>query len=84
MFTKILPVDVQFTLVDGGWSSWSPGLCSKTCGGGTLKRTRLCDNPKPSCGGKECKGPSSDNSVKCNEFCCPGRICNVHSIICYK
>ena len=44
-------------------------------GGGTQKYTRVCDDPKPSCGGKECKGPSS-NSKSCNGFCCPGKICN--------
>ena len=59
--------------VDGGWSSWSLGPCSKTCGGGTQISTRVCDNPKPSCGGKECEGPNTD-SIKCNDFCCPGKI----------
>ena len=61
------------SVVDGGWSSWRLGPCSKTCGGGTQTLTRSCSNPTPSCGGKECKGPSS-NSKTCSDFCCPGKI----------
>ena len=47
-------------------------VASKTCGGGIHNYTRVCDNPKPSCG-EECKGPGS-NSTKCNDFCCPSKI----------
>ena len=63
---------LYYSVVDGGWSTWRLGPCSKTCGGGTQNYTRVCDNPKPLCGGKECKGPSR-NSTKCNEFCCTGK-----------
>lgn len=59
--------------VDGGWSEWKPTeQCSKTCGGGLLKMTRVCDNPKPQFGGKECDGPiEKDSSMPCNPHKCP-------------
>ena len=61
--------------VDGGWSSWRLGPCSKTCGGGRQKYTTVCDNPKPSCGGKECVGLSAYTSEQlCNDDCCPGKV----------
>ena len=59
--------------VNGEWSSWIIGPCSKTCGGGTQTSTRVCDDPEPSCGGKKCEG-SSTNSIKCKNSCCPGKI----------
>ena len=69
-------------VVDGGWSSWTYGPCSKTCGGGIQNYTRVCDNPKPSCGGKECDGPSTDVLYKnCNDFSCSGKIVLTTSII---
>lgn len=35
-------------LIDGGWTSWSSnGICSQTCGGGTLSRYRYCQSPLP-------------------------------------
>ena len=45
--------------VDGNWSHWSPfGPCSLTCGPGRgrQERTRKCDNPSPSEGGRKCQG----------------------------
>ena len=63
----------MYLLVDGGWSSWTNGSCSKTCGGGTQTLTRKCDNPKPACFGKNCSGPSDRQDV-CNTDCCPGKI----------
>ena len=43
--------------IDGGWSAWSEyGLCSKACGNGLKKRTRLCNNPPSALGGKDCEG----------------------------
>ena len=65
------------SLVDGRWSNWVVGPCSKTCGGGVQNLTRECNSPRPSCGGKQCKG---DNYFvypgKCNDFCCPGKRIN--------
>ena len=58
-------------IVDGGWSSWTYGPCSKTCGGGTQTLTRKCDNPAHDCGGMECSGLAITQNT-CNDHCCPG------------
>ncbi|PVD24566.1 hypothetical protein C0Q70_15049 [Pomacea canaliculata] len=43
--------------VDGNWGEWSEfTLCSATCGLGTKKRMRECDNPAPASGGRMCAG----------------------------
>ncbi|KAL7984637.1 hypothetical protein Chor_003207 [Crotalus horridus] len=50
-----LTVDGHF----GSWSEWKP--CTHVDGssvGICLCRTRLCDNPVPKCGGRQCEGPS--------------------------
>ena len=71
-------VTVLYTIVvDGGWSPLKRGPCSKTCGiGGRYRYTRVCDNPKPSCGGKQCEG-SSTFTISCYDInsCCPGNEC---------
>jgi hypothetical protein len=57
-------------MADGNWGTWSAfGTCSKTCGGGTQSRTRLCDSPAPSNGGLTCPGNSSE-SQNCNTQAC--------------
>ena len=62
-----------FYLANGGWSAYGAyGACSKTCGGGTKKRTRTCTNPKPFGGGSSCSGASTQ-TVSCNTGCCPGK-----------
>ena len=59
-------------LVDGKFSPWTPWKqCSKTCGGGTQTRTRQCDNPPPSQGGKPCVGDTLQTRV-CSINVCPG------------
>ena len=63
--------------VDGGWSSWTYGPCSKTCGGGIQTLTRTCDNPKPYCGGNGCSGLST-NQKSCNTNCCAGKLHNIN------
>merc|ERR1711962_1898217 len=63
--------DCCTNVVDGGWSSWSYGACSKTCGGGTQRGTRSCNNPRPSNGGKICAG-SGVTTRQCNTKSCPG------------
>ena len=60
-------------LVDGGWSDWSPGECSVTCGGGERNLTRTCTNPTPSCNGSVCPGEDL-RTEKCNMQCCLGAI----------
>lgn len=60
-------------LVDGHWSDWmrwSP--CSSTCGSGMKTRARMCTNPAPSQGGKDCVG-SPYEMQQCFEIICPGQ-----------
>ncbi|VDI75885.1 Hypothetical predicted protein, partial [Mytilus galloprovincialis] len=52
----------------GRWSGWSG--CSKTCGGGKKKRTRLCNNPSPIGGGLDCSADPQEFSV-CSSNVCP-------------
>jgi len=57
--------------VDGKWGSWSTfSKCSKSCGGGTQRRSRRCDNPRPSGGGKSCRGDSTQTNP-CKMGKCP-------------
>jgi len=58
-------------LVDGGWSDWSQGECSVSCGGGLRNLSRTCTNPSPSCNGSECVGEDF-RTEKCNMQCCLG------------
>ncbi|XP_043559548.1 A disintegrin and metalloproteinase with thrombospondin motifs 2-like [Chiloscyllium plagiosum] len=56
---------------DGNWGTWSKfGSCSRTCGTGVRFRTRQCDNPLPSNGGRECSGQSYEYEL-CNTEDCP-------------
>jgi hypothetical protein len=59
------------TPVNGGWSAWTAGACSKTCGGGSMVSTRTCTSPAPSCGGADCSGEPSKTEV-CNPEPCSG------------
>ena len=54
--------------VDGGWSDWLVGNCTVSC---VKERTRLCNNPTPSCGGMNCSGQGVE-IMKCSEFPCEG------------
>ena len=58
-------------IVDGGWSNWSVGNCSKLCDRGIKEKTRSCSNPAPSCGGNNCIGESVE-IVECNTIPCIG------------
>ena len=63
---------VFFHLVDGGYTNWTPWTsCSKSCGGGTRVRDRVCTNPPPSNNGQPCSGASYENE-NCNTQPCPG------------
>jgi hypothetical protein len=57
--------------VDGGWSPYVNGTCSKTCGGGVVVQTRICTNPAPQNGGLNCTGPPAQG-LPCNTQPCPG------------
>ena len=60
-------------LVDGGFGAWGAwGACSEPCGGGRKTKTRSCNNPPPSNGGKRCQGISS-SWIQCNTQPCPGK-----------
>ena len=59
--------------VHGGFSEWSNfSACSQSCGNSSKTRTRICNNPTPSNGGRDCKtlGPSLD-TVPCQTPPCP-------------
>ena len=59
--------------VDGSWGdygSWTD--CTRTCGGGTSTRRRLCDSPAPLYGGRECTGSEVEEKT-CNNQQCPGQ-----------
>ena len=61
----------SFLIVDGSWSPFDNGICSGTCGEGTLIRTRKCNNPAPANGGKKCRGLPV-TSEPCTVSGCPG------------
>ena len=59
-------------VVHGNWSDWSSWPnCNKPCNNGTKTRKRLCNNPEPANGGKDCEGPATE-SEDCNQVPCPG------------
>ena len=54
----------------GSWSTWTDwSSCSVTCGGGSQRRTRKCDDPPPRNGGAECPG-SKEEVESCNTENC--------------
>lgn len=58
-------------VLDGGWSSWTNwSKCSKDCGGGKSSRFRVCNNPIPQAGGKDCVGNDTEEK-DCNIQACP-------------
>jgi len=48
--------------VDGGWSDWTFSKCDANC---KQSKSRTCDNPKPSGGGKWCQGYNQWNGLSC-------------------
>ncbi|XP_053400734.1 sushi, von Willebrand factor type A, EGF and pentraxin domain-containing protein 1-like [Mercenaria mercenaria] len=63
MFCEVPPVD-------GGWSEWKVSECSKSCGTGTMNRTRQCDSPPPDTYGADCIGDQME-ITPCNVEECP-------------
>jgi hypothetical protein len=59
--------------VDGGWSEWVVSACSKTCGAGSMNRTRQCNSPVPGTNGSDCAGDATE-TIACNMDACPGEI----------
>ena len=73
---------VTFFIVHGNWSSWSSWPnCNKPCNGGSKSRKRLCDNPRPANGGRDCEGPATE-SQSCNPNPCPGLLSSI--LRCYR
>ena len=59
--------------VNGNWGSWSKYFsCSVTCGEGTQTRKRLCDEPAPKHGGKDCEGPEEESQSCSTSTTCQG------------
>uniref|UniRef100_A0A3P9Q5C3 Thrombospondin-1 n=1 Tax=Poecilia reticulata TaxID=8081 RepID=A0A3P9Q5C3_POERE len=57
--------------INGEWGPWSPwDTCSATCGGGVQTRNRLCNDPMPKYGGKDCIGDATMVQI-CNKQDCP-------------
>ena len=59
-------------VVNGGWTAFTQvGTCSQTCGeGGVIRTTRMCTNPPPSCGGRDCMG-DMEVMINCSQPQCP-------------
>lgn len=51
------------------WTGWT--RCPVMCGGANVTRTRLCNAPVPSNGGRFCNGSSTDSMI-CGNSACPG------------
>ena len=63
-----------FHSVDGKWGKWGNyDKCTVTCGGGTQRKTRKCNNPKPQHGGKDCEGEDYQQA-ECNNQECPSKL----------
>ena len=64
------PAQLPATVVDGQWSQWSAwGECSVTCGtSGQRSRTRACDSPRQTHGGRAC-AESSVQFGNCGKPC---------------
>uniref|UniRef100_A0A3B3W1U0 Thrombospondin-1 n=1 Tax=Poecilia latipinna TaxID=48699 RepID=A0A3B3W1U0_9TELE len=57
--------------INGEWGPWSPwDTCSATCGGGVQTKKRLCNDPMPKYGGKDCIGDATMVQI-CNKQDCP-------------
>ncbi|XP_071802483.1 A disintegrin and metalloproteinase with thrombospondin motifs 10-like [Asterias amurensis] len=68
--TQTCFVQACLTVVNGGWTQWQFGPCSRTCGGGQQTLTRTCTNPAPQNGGQNCFG-NTNEIVTCNTQICP-------------
>ena len=62
-----------YFIVDGSWSDWGAwSNCDKICGGGTMRRFKMCNNPAPQGGGKNCEGMGLESQA-CNTQPCAGK-----------
>ncbi|XP_060607311.1 thrombospondin-1-like [Ruditapes philippinarum] len=60
----------EISPLDGGWSEWAVSECSKSCGTGSLTRTRQCNSPVPDTHGADCVGDVTE-TIACNTDACP-------------
>ncbi|VDI47766.1 Hypothetical predicted protein [Mytilus galloprovincialis] len=61
-------------VIVGSWNCWEDdGHCSTSCGNGTQKKRRHCDNSAPTNNGDECPG-ANVTYVHCNIKECPVHI----------
>lgn len=59
---------------NGNWATWGRwSSCSKSCGGGSMTRSRTCSNPAPKNGGRNCAGFKTQ-STACNKSPCPVKV----------
>ncbi|KAH3879953.1 hypothetical protein DPMN_003864, partial [Dreissena polymorpha] len=66
-FDKPCPIDGGF----GAWMAW--GSCFPSTGNGLKTRTRLCNNPQPLYGGRNCQG-NYTQQLQCCGSDCPDQI----------
>ena len=58
------------TVIDGGMSDWSDwSACNVSCGSGIQSRSRECNSPPPSGGGRNCSVPNIDHQQCSLEEC---------------
>lgn len=63
----------HFSIVDGMWGDWSQYTpCSTTCGNGTRRRSRRCDDPQPQYKGIDCEGAPFEQINCTNSLPCAG------------
>ncbi|XP_056117008.1 properdin-like [Rhinichthys klamathensis goyatoka] len=63
---------LPFCPIDGNWSPWSGTTpCSVTCGVGQQIQRRLCDSPKPTHGGRQCRGEEQKDGLCTIHVPCP-------------
>ncbi|KAI2661698.1 Properdin [Labeo rohita] len=63
---------LPFCPVDGNWGAWIGSTpCSVTCGVGLQTQIRVCDSPKPTHGGRQCRGEEQKNDVCVVRVPCP-------------
>ena len=68
---RIYNFNHRIFLVNCEWGEWKVGGCTKTCGGGTQKKTRVKTFPEKN--GGTCTGQSTETQ-SCNTQRCPGSI----------
>ena len=73
--SKLIYIFTFHLTVHGGWGEWQAwATCPVTCGGADQSRTRVCNNPTPQQGGRNCTadGSSNEETQRCHENQCPG------------